>query len=275
MSRYMTKPFLAFFLTILFLLPAPMQAATLHVPGDYRSIQEAVDAAAPSDAVVVKDGVYIENVEIMKPLTLSSSNGPAAVLIQAERPDLPAIKVSGTSDVTIAGVSGTGSKAAGILVSGSSNVTVTGNVFTKNGTGIMLSGTSRSVVSWNESSSNAQYGLYMEKSDENRVVSNSSTLNKDKGFFISYSNGNEISGNEVNLNTWDGIMVFSSNNNRITGNKTLRNTYGIVVSESKGNELEENTTLPNLFLILPIVLIYLGIVSYLAQKNILKAVYKE
>ncbi|MCL4874805.1 right-handed parallel beta-helix repeat-containing protein [bacterium] len=275
MTRYMTKPFPAFFLIILLLLPVPMQAATLHVPGDYRSIQEAVDAAAPSDAVVVDDGLYIENVVIGKPLALSSKNGPSAVLIQAGRPDLPAIKVSGTSDVTVAGVSGTGSEAAGILVSASSNVTVTGNSFTGNGTGIMLSGTSRSVISWNESSSNAQYGLYMEKSDQNRVESNSSTLNRDKGFFISYSNGNEITGNAVNLNTWDGIMVFSSNGNRITGNKTLRNTYGIVVSESTGNVLEENTTIPNLFLILPIVLIYLGIVSYLAQKNLLKAVYKE
>ncbi len=271
----MSKHLPALVLAFLLFAPACLQAAILHVPGDYKSIQEAVDAAAPSDTVVVGDGIYIENVVIGKPLNLGSENGPSAVLVQAEDPELPAITVSDTSDVKVAGVSATGSEAAGILVSGSSDVSVTGNVFTKNGTGIMLSGTSRSVVSGNVSSSNSQYGLYMEKSDDNMVGSNSSTLNKDKGFFISYSHRNEITGNEVNLNTWDGIMVFSSNDNTISWNKTLRNTYGIVVSDSRGNELVENTTIPNLFLILPIVLIYLGIVSYLAQKNILKAVYKE
>ena len=115
----------------------------------------------------------------------------------------------------------------------------------------------------------------MEKSHKNTIERNTASLNQDKGFFISNSNHNTIASNSVNLNSWDGIMRYASTGNIVKGNKTLRNTYGLVISESPGNELSDNTTVPNLFLILPIVLIYLGVVSYLVQKSLLKAIYKE
>ncbi|HBG45669.1 MAG TPA: hypothetical protein DDW94_01605 [Deltaproteobacteria bacterium] len=250
-------------------------AATLYVPERHRTIQDAVNAATPFDVIVINSGIYIENVTIEKPLILRSNQGAASTMVQAAIQNKPALKVSGTSDVSITGLSATGSTVAGVFVFNSKNVVLSKNSLTNNGIGIFLQGVSYSSVTGNDSSSNSQYGLYMEKSQHNRVEFNSATLNKDKGFFISYSDNNEIVNNSVNLNSWDGIMVFASNGNTLTGNRTLRNTYGIVISESNGNEVAENTTIPNLFIILPIALIYLGIVSYLLQKNLLKIFYKE
>lgn len=253
---------------------APL-AATISVPGDFKSIQEAVDAAAPGDEIAVGQGLYRENVLIEKPLVLRSVAGPSVTMVQARDEKLPSIKVSGTGDVTVSGLSATGSAVAGIMLSSATGVVVEGCQATDNFSGIVMHSTTGSAVRGSVANSNEQYGLYMEKSHGNTIAGNTASLNSDKGFFISNSNDNAVVGNSVNLNTWDGLMLYASTGNTVTDNKVLRNTYGLVISESVNNELDRNTTLPNLFLIMPIFLVYLGIVSYLVQKNLLKAIYKE
>lgn len=250
-------------------------AATLRVPENFRSIQEAVNAALPGDEIIVGQGLYKENVLVTKPLVLKSSAGPSMTMVQALDENQPSIKVDGVQDVTVSGFSATDSLVAGVLLSNSRNIVLTASQFTGNFNGIVANGVTDSAITGNISNSNSQYGLYLEKSHNNRIVENTASLNKDKGFFISNSKGNTITGNSVNLNTWDGLMLYASTGNTVVDNKVLRNTYGIVISESVGNEVDRNMTLPNLFLIMPIVLVYLGIMSYLIQKNILKAVYKE
>ena len=45
-------------------LTAAAQAATLNVPGTFQTIQDAVDAAAPGDTILVDGGTYTEELEI-------------------------------------------------------------------------------------------------------------------------------------------------------------------------------------------------------------------
>jgi len=265
----------AILLAATFLWTGASLAAVIHVPEDYRSIQQAIEVAAPEDEILVNEGVYRENLLIDKKVSLRSISGPSSTLIEAAYESSPSIKIEKATGAVLRGFSATGSLVAGVLMSGADGVTVADCRFTGNGSGMVMHGTSGSSIIDNVSNSNDQYGLYMERSHGNRIERNTASLNRDKGFFISNSNDNRIAGNSVNLNSWDGIMVYASTGNVITGNKTLRNTYGIVISESDGNELSDNTTVPNLFLILPIFLIYLGVVSYLVQKSVLKAVYKE
>ncbi len=63
--------------------------ATIYVPGDYQTIQEAVDVASKGDTVLVADGTYTgegnKNIDFKgKELTLQSENGPENCIIDCE-----------------------------------------------------------------------------------------------------------------------------------------------------------------------------------------------
>ena len=57
-----------------------------HVPGDYRTIQEAIDAAMDGDEVEVHPGTYNETINLLgKAIMLRSSDGPAVTIIDARQ----------------------------------------------------------------------------------------------------------------------------------------------------------------------------------------------
>jgi parallel beta-helix repeat protein len=250
-------------------------AETIVVPAAFKTVQQAVDNAKPNDTVIVKAGQYDENVVITKPITLMAAEGAASPVISAADRNKPVIKITETSGVYVSGITVTGSADAGVLLSNAHNSTLRNITATKNLSGIVLSRSNNNTVIDSVAEFNEIYGIYLEYSNANRVENNTASNNSDKGFFISGSDGNVITGNNANLNTWNGMTIWSSDNNVITHNMTLRNTFGIVESDSKGNDLSDNTTLPNFYIIYPILLVYIGIIFYLAEKNIARLIYSK
>ena len=263
------------FLTILLLLGAsvPLLAATINVPADFKTIQEAVNAASANDTIVVGEGRYRENIVVSKPLVIRSSKGPAGSTIRAFQPGAPVITVT-AEGTTVEGLRFTGSDVSGIMLSGVKNSSIVNNEATGNWIGITLRRSDGNKISGNAANINRSYGIYMEYSNDNMVERNAANRNDDKGIFVSYSNDNTIRENTLNLNTWEGILLWVSNRNTITDNRTLRNTFGMVISESSDNALSGNTSFPNIFLILPILLIYIGIISYIIQKSVMRFIYR-
>ncbi|MCH8315682.1 MAG: hypothetical protein IID41_06875 [Planctomycetes bacterium] len=62
----------------------PAAADILHVPGDFPTIQEAIDAAMDGDEVEVHPGTYNENINLLgKAITVRSSDGAGVTTIDA------------------------------------------------------------------------------------------------------------------------------------------------------------------------------------------------
>lgn len=255
---------------------ATPHAAIIYVPDNFKTINEAVKNASPKDTIIVNSGSYTENIVIIaKPLTIKSSKGPDVSVVHALIKSEPVFKISNVNEAAIIGFTATGSEVAGIYLYNSNNGQILDNKTKGNKNGIFLYSSDNNTVANNIANSNEQYGIYLESSNGNMLEKNSVHSNKDRGIFLNSSSRNNMTNNSVNLNAWDGVFLWSSHNNILKDNKVFRNRYGIVLSDSDNNTLTDNSTWSNIYIILPVVLIYIGIVVYLIQKNLVRFLYKE
>jgi len=262
------------FISFCLLSQAQAKTAIVRVPGDYATIAEAAQKAEPGAMLIVRPGTYKENIVIRKPLFLRSARGAEKTIISAANPDKPVIHVIGTEDVGILGFTLKDSQLSGIIAEKSERLKILYNKVINNENGAIIIKVKKGLVLGNNFDRNNSYGLYISESSQFSVKHNSASRNGDKGLFLFTSDNNKITKNDVNLNRWNGMLIWASNNNVITHNKTMRNMFGFVTGESEGNIVEDNTSLPDLFLILPVFLIYIGFIFYLIQMYLFKVFSK-
>lgn len=68
-------------LAVLALCAAQAAAATINVPGDYPTIQAAINAASPGDTIQIAPGTYAESLDINKALTIVGSGSGTNPLV--------------------------------------------------------------------------------------------------------------------------------------------------------------------------------------------------
>lgn len=248
--------------------------STIIVPDNYKTIQEAVINASQDDTIIVSEGSYKENISVTKQISIISSKGPDYTTVSAALPGEAVFKVSNADHVKISGFTATGSLLSGIYLYNSNSATISNNKSLKNGSGIVLYSSSSNALTGNSADLNEKYGIYIELSHRNILGKNSANSNSDKGIFLSSSNNNNLTDNSVNNNTWNGIILWDSSNNTISINKVWRNRFGIVVSGGGNNTLINNSTWSNIYIIMPLILAYIGIVSYLVQRRVLRTIYR-
>ena len=258
--------------------PFTLSSNTIYVPDDYEKIQWAVDNATEGDTIIVRDGTYIENVDVNKPhLTIRSENGSENCIVQAAKPGYHVFEV--TADyVNISGFTvietGWWGK-AGVCLDSADYCTLSNNNVSNNegGEGFYLMDSNYNNITKNNISNNGYAGIYLEDSVNNNITNNNLLNN---GLFIYFSYQNTVKNNTVNdkpliyleeesdytiidaghvilvncnnvtVNNLDlsnatvGVELWGTNNSRITNNNALNNDYGIYLNDSSNNNITSN-----------------------------------
>lgn len=260
-SRALCGPVvLAFLLAMVLPLinpPSTLAASTIYVgTGEtYASIQEAVDAASDGDTIIVRDGIYIENVDVNKRLIIQSENGADSTKVQAAISHDHVFDVA-ANYVTLRGftvVGATGSSKAGVyLAPGSDKCKIKSNNIgydssNRNKIGIYLNDGSNNEVSHNNIQYNKGYGIYLCSSCNNEVYINIISQNNDGISLSDSSHSNAILNNTISGVVGDGIHVESSDNNNISDNDVSDSASGsgITLCNALENVVSNNAVSSN------------------------------
>jgi PGF-pre-PGF domain-containing protein len=250
-----------------FALSSGTGAAELIVqPGG--SIQAAVNNATSSgDLILVKPGIYSENVIINKPnLAIKSESGdPENTVIMGKNPNTYVFYTE-ADNTTISGFKikyGIYNGVAGIRLARCSNCTINNNNISGNDIGISSSNSNSNTISDNKINSNRHdgmvllrsegnvilnniiyfnnHGIVLENSSSNSLTSNLVISNAGFGFYLRNSSENSLNINTAAKND-RGIYLLNSDTNKILSNDVSKNSnYGMLISYSKYNTISRNT----------------------------------
>ena len=75
-----------FAMAVFLMLALSGSAKTIYVPDDYTTIQAAIHASVDGDAIIVRPGTYVENIDFLgKAVTVESSDGPSVTMIDGNQ----------------------------------------------------------------------------------------------------------------------------------------------------------------------------------------------
>jgi len=209
---------------------------TYYVPGDYSTIQAAVDVANPGDTIIVRDGTYTENINVNKDhLIIKSENGAEETIVQAADPKFDVIGVR-ADYVSISGftiIGANGESVAGIKLTYANYCNLYENrVLNNYDIGIFLYYSSNNSIKDNNVSSNGE-GIFLDSSSHNMVSRNNIHNNDARAIYL-HSSLNNVIDNNVSLNNESGVELYHSQDN-ILRNNTLKNKLGVTLVDSQNN----------------------------------------
>jgi parallel beta-helix repeat protein len=241
------------------------QRPMIVVPVDLHTIQEAIDKASSGDTILVKAGIYPENIFINKPISLigedkfntiiDGSNSGTVIEVTASNVSIEnftvrdagssiedsGIELSSTENCTVNGNVVIENGYNGIMVSHSAWNTVTRNTIAEATHGIILVSSSSDTVSENDVENASRYGIALQDSRYCQVTENNVTSSYEDIALLS-SNGNYVSRNIVTNSTSKGIRLDDpSDYNTFTENTITNNgEYGFWMWYSSHNLFYHN-----------------------------------
>ena len=154
-------------------------------PGNYSTVQAAIDDADPGDTVYVYSGTYYEHVIVNKTLSLVGEDRNTTFVDASWVGD--AIYVS-ADWVNITGFNvshgGVNPLDGGIQLDSVGHCTVTGNIAYENARGFILSYTNKSTLHGNTAIRNWDYGIYVTDSTNNTIRDNKLVDNYHSGIRV-------------------------------------------------------------------------------------------
>ncbi len=237
--------FLSAFVVTIMVLPEA-RATTLYVggggPGNYSSIQMAIDNASTGDTIFIYNGTYSEHVLVNKSVSLVGEDRDTTTIDGGGL----GIVVNVSSDwvnITSLGVTNGGSSLgdAGIALHHVRYCNLTDlRVVSNDWYGVLLYHSDNVRVVDSTMSFN-KYGALLWSSNRTTVAGNSIFGNDWQGLYVYESFGVTVSDNTVSHNALSGITLYSSHDGVLKGNNALSNRNGISISLSNNSSVRDNT----------------------------------
>lgn len=231
-------------------------------PADFTTIQAAVAAANPGDEIVVKPGIYEENIVINKSISIVSESGNFSDTVVRAADVSQDVFSIWANDVNIKGFGISDSNSAGIHVFEfiechiennklfnnscgidmymmSSSNTLENNEISNCLAGISIGGGMYNNLS-NNSISNCSNGISLFDSSVNVLENNKISKNIEGIYLTGESNGNTLAGNTVTLNEKSGLHIYETSNNLIYNN-CFNNTLNVESEMASGTNIWNTT----------------------------------
>jgi parallel beta-helix repeat protein len=224
-------------LTLFFLVSSC--TATIHVPDNYETIQAAVEAASHGDTIIVRDGMYIENIEVNKSLTIRSENGSDSTFVWAKYPGYDVFSVT-ADHVAISGFTAEGAiGAAGISLFYADYCNISDNHCTYNYDGISIANSNENSIANNICTSNLLAGISIQSSANNKLSGNGMY---DSGIWVESDSIANYMHEIDESNTVNGKPVYYWND--VTGSR-VPDDAGQVILVNCTNVVVENQNVNN------------------------------
>jgi len=208
------------------LTAVPSDAATINVPGDYPTIQEAVDAADPGDSILVAAGTYPETVTITEEVILKGENRETTTIQGPAAGNTVTVYADGTE------------------ISGFS-ITNSGSTYPESG--LFLDTAGQCVIKDINASNNGGFGIFAMWAEDNVISENLVTYNGYCGIRVDMSR-NYIFDNTCNSNTGDGVFMYGASGSVLDGNLASLNGEGGISAQGIFEDMmiSENLAADNL-----------------------------
>lgn len=238
-----------------FLIPCRIQAvkaASLPVPvtvdddgpADFNTIQGAINNVSAGSTILVRNGLYVENVVVNKSVSVIGESN-VATIVDGNRTG-SVFNITNTDNVHISNFTVRNSNSLlgfGIALDHCSGNTISNNRIAGNRDGIGLSFSYNNIVRYNNLSLNYFSAVDAELSAGN-VFSYNFMSGNSYGIKLSTCDYNVFSGNILH-STGDGITLWKSSGNTISGNSVTENNYGITAVSCNNNGIYQNNFINN------------------------------
>src|SRR5437762_2283150 len=126
----------ALFATLLILLAVSAPAATVHVPADQPTIQQAINASNNGDLILVSPGTYFEHIDYHgKAISIRSISGPLETIIDGNTTGTVVTSQTGEgaqSQLTVFTIQNGFAKFGASIMLFEASATITQNIFSDN-----------------------------------------------------------------------------------------------------------------------------------------------
>jgi hypothetical protein len=242
--------FLVLFLTALLGISG-VWAATINVPGDYTTIQAAINGATAGDIIQIAAGTYSEALLVNKSLKLMGPNSEISAVTGtrvSEARLTQKIDISATTNVEISGVEmyevNPGSSWTFYIQGNSDGFTFRNNRFINNVSTVIKSGltsvTANLIVTGNLVSGvtgTGQSGLSFGGVSGISIISNNKLENITYSGILLENSSVVVSGNSISNTTQQGIQLGPNCANVTVSGNTITNTNTLLTSDKGGIRL--------------------------------------